>query len=185
MFIVFEHPKPRVKRRLPLAPSSKCVLFADSKDFYKFSFPPLRKTDTPLQERFSIICEYGFANVRLLFFGQVLPYGARRDSRSEGSIRRAQAEGRQPRWALSYRLLSQFNAIGHAQSAKPNHFPSFSALLFAIFFCFSELLDMLHRFRLPFGSIFHILYFFWHRFHFDFVLIVHDCLHAQNHVLYG
>ena len=29
---------------------------------------------------------YGFANVRLLFCGQVLPFGARRDSRSAGSI---------------------------------------------------------------------------------------------------
>ena len=52
------------------------------KEFYKLSFPPLRKTDAPLQERFSIVSKCGFANVRLLFCWQVLPFGARRDYRS-------------------------------------------------------------------------------------------------------
>ena len=56
------------------------------RNFYKCSFPPLRKTDAPLQERFSIVFRYGFANVRLLFCAQVLPFGVCRDSRSAGSI---------------------------------------------------------------------------------------------------
>ncbi len=63
--------------------------------------------------------------------GQVFPLGARRDSRSAGSIRRAP-----PRGAGRVKPVAKWSKSGHAHSAGPDHyssiFPPFFALVFGM-----------------------------------------------------
>ena len=143
------------------------------KDFYKFTFSPLHENWRAPAGTFSIFLKYGFAHVRLLFCGQVLPFGAGRDSRSAGSIRRAPARGasrvgpmaskgnklirpyihkgwtRAFRWARSCRLLS--TPFLRVLSA------SFWACLFPFVLVllnpFASPLTFLHHFRKMLGSI--------------------------------